>query len=186
MIPKSSNIVDLMTDNPSFPTPEPPIAEVKKVMDEFSLALTKAESGTSLDTIIKNQKRKALEAVLGRLALYVQLASKEDPAVLTSSGFELVKSRTTVGVLSKPSNFKVVPGVGIAKLSVKSVQGAKSYAFSYTEAPVVDGAVWLTKTAATTTTVIDLPSGKRYAFRVHGVGTDPTVTHSDVITSFIL
>lgn len=109
--------------------------------------------------------------------------------LLASSGFELQSaSNASIGKLAKPENFKAVAeGKGNVKLSLKKLYGAKIYVYEYTMAPHSETSIWQRLASSrSNTTVTGLQSGKEYAFRVYGVGSDPSRTSSDVITSFVL
>jgi hypothetical protein len=93
-----------------------------------------------------------------------------------------------VGILPKPEKFKVEngPNSGSVKLSLDKIKGAKSYCFEYTPAPLTDSSVWLVRVVtARSHTIEGLVSGQQYAFRVSGIGADPTVVYSDVLTKFV-
>ena len=93
-----------MTNNASYPKPSPTLASVTTAIDDFSTAIDNAADGGITLTIIKNQKRAALGAVLRKLASYVHVACNGDLAALTSSGFPVWKPRRTpVGVLPAPA-----------------------------------------------------------------------------------
>ena len=99
----AQTIVNSMTNNPSYPTPSPTLASVTTAINDFSVAIDNAADGGKTLTLIKNQKRAALGAVLRNLASYVHVTCQGDLATLTSSGFPIQKpSRTPVGVLPAP------------------------------------------------------------------------------------
>lgn len=187
MLPKCQNVIKSMTGNTHFPDPSPTMDELAKGVTEFSDALVKMQNGTPIDAIIKKQKRQILESLMNRLGIYVQLKGNNDPAIIGSSGFELPKERTPLGPLPQPEHLKVVPIRGGAKLSVKTVVGARSYTFEYTPTPVSEESVWKMKIVSPSNVVLDgLVSGKEYAFRVFAIGTVPTINYSHIVTSFIL
>jgi hypothetical protein len=119
----------------------------------------------------------------------VQLSSKGDEAILSTSGFDLASKPMPVGVLPKPENFAVKPGdsKGSMKLSVKAIEGAKSYLYEYTKAPATEQSLWTGVPASRSSVIIDdLSSGSLYSFRAVGVGADPTRVYTDEITSYVL
>ncbi len=186
---KADEIITKMTGNANFTTPIPPLAEVTLAKTEYASSLVKAANGTTNDTATKNQKRSVLEGVLGRLGLYVQLTANENEDALFSSGFDLQKQREFVGILPKPENLRSTPGsnIGSIKLVVNSIPGADSYLFEYTETPFTEKSVWQVIPSSKASINIDgLVSGKQYAFKVTGIGANPTTVFSDVVTSFVL
>lgn len=185
---KAASIIKSMTGNANYPTPTPTLTVVQAALGAYETALAAASTGNPEKTAIKDQKRKDLEVLLKQLGTYVQLNCKNDLGILLSSGFDAAKPATPVGILPKPENFKVEsgPNPGTVKISLDKIKGAKSYCFEYTAAPITDGSIWLVKVATLRTHIIDsLSSGKQYAFRVSGIGADPTVVYSDVINRFV-
>ena len=186
---KAQHIVQSLTGNAAFPNPTPALADVQTAISKYAAALANAIDGSKQDTAIKKQSRDDLEGLLHDLALYVQLTGKDDAAVILSSGFDIAKTPTPVGVLPKPDGFSVNPSAskGSVDLYVNASNGAKSYQYEYTDSPVTPTGVWHVITdTATAITVNNLQSGKEYAFRVAGIGSDPTRVYSDVVTSFVL
>lgn len=182
---KSEHILQNMTGNPNFATPTPTLADVQTAITKYSDALGKVVDGTKQDTALKNQTRKELEILLHDLGLYVQLNGKGDEAILVSSGFDLSKPPVPIGILPKPDGFTadVNQAKGCIDLWLNSINGAKSYLYEYTETPVTATSVWhVVSDTATSVTIKGLESGKEYAFRVTGVGSDPTRVYSDLIT----
>ncbi len=181
---KSEHIEQCMTGNPNFLTPTPTLLVLQAANVKYSGALAKAIDGTKQDTALKNQARAELEAILHDLGLYVQLNGKNDEAIILSSGFDIASTPTPIGVLAKPENFTVETGKskGCIDVSLNPVNGARSYQFEYTDTPVTPTSVWhvVTCTAAFVT-ITGLVSGKEYAFRVTGIGSDPTRVYSDAI-----
>jgi hypothetical protein len=182
---KALHILTEMTNNDAFPTPFPPLAEISTAFEEYRLALNQVATGGRFLTETKNQKRAVLEDKLNKLGMYVQMVSNNDLPTMLSSGFRLTKAREKVGPIPKASHFRLeVIAVGTVKLVVKGIEGALSYIFEYKK----DGDLnWTGITSSKAKLVINnLESGKRYAFRVVGIGTDPTKNYSDEIWSYIL
>ena len=181
---KSEHILQCMTGNPNFASPTPALTALQAAITKYSDALGKVVDGTRTDTALKNQARAELEAILHDLGLYVQLNGKNDEAIILSSGFDIASTPTPIGVLAKPENFTVETGKskGCIDVSLNPVNGARSYQFEYTDTPVTPTSVWhvVTCTAAFVT-ITGLVSGKEYAFRVTGIGSDPTRVYSDAI-----
>ena len=181
---KSQHIIQCMTGNPNFVNPSPTIADITAKAAKYGDALAKVIDGTKQDTAIKNQVRAELEIMLHDLGLYVQLNGKNDEAIILSSGFDIASTPAPIGVLAKPEGFTVETGKskGCIDLWLDAINGARSYQFEYTDAPVTATSVWHVVTAtAAFVTITGLLSGKEYSFRVTGVGSDPTRVYSDVI-----
>jgi hypothetical protein len=186
---KSQQIVSKMNKNPNFSAPIPDIDEVIEAKNAFENALTAAAHGNTNDTAFKNQTRTILEELLHRLGLFVELTANGNEAILFSSGYDLQKERETVGVLPKPENLKISMGAnpGSVKVTVNSLTNADSYLFEYIEFPVTNAATWvIMPSSKANIEVTGLESGKQYAFKVAGVGANPTRVFFDVVTSFVL
>ena len=186
---KANHVVSQMTNNPHFPQPNPPLADISAANTNYLAALDKVENGTKEDTVVKNNLRKVLELVLKSETDYVQQVSLGDEAIILSSGFDVNKKPTVVGPLDKPTNFNITVGVnkGSVVASCDVVTHASFYEFELTEMPVTSNSVWLKKTSTKHKLLIDgLTSGKQYMFRVAGAGSDPSRNYSDEISSFVL
>ncbi len=187
---KAQHIVNSLTGNTAYPTPEPTLATVQTAIDSFTTALANQANMGKQGTLVKNQQRDALEQLLNQLGLYVQTQGGNDAVTLQSSGYDLQKGKgAPIGILPKPSDLKIVPGPnpGTMKVSFAAIDGANTYLFQYTDIPANGGTVWQSLYSGKSTYLIDgLISGKQYTFRVCGIGTDPTLVYSDAITSFVL
>jgi hypothetical protein len=186
---EAGKIIASMTGNTNFTNPLPPLAAVKDALDAFDTAMSNMGNGSKDVTMVKNKTRVTVEALLTELGLYVQLQSKGDEIILQSSGYELASRRTSVGVLPKPINFVAAPSDarGSIKVSMKAIDGAKSYIYEYTKAPSTATSDWDSITIPRASAVIsDLTSGQQYTFRAVGIGTNPTKIYSDEISSFVL
>ena len=186
---KAQHILQCMTGNVNFPSPLPTLADLQTVITAYSNALGKAVDGTRQDTALKNQARAALEDLLRNLGMYVQMNSHNDPAIMLSSGFDISKTPAPVGVLPKPDGFGITVNESKGSMDVylNAINGAKSYQYEFTETPVTPTNIWHVQTDTSTyITITNLQSGKEYAFRVCGIGSDPARVYSDVIASVVL
>ena len=137
LLQKAQMILQCMTGNVNFPTPTPDLTSLGTAIGDFSQAL--ANPISKANTALKNQLRAVLIALLNQLALYVQMNCNNDETVALSSGYTLSKTKQPFGVLAKASNFKALPLHNcMIKLSNKKIDGADSYSYEYTPAPVVD------------------------------------------------
>ena len=187
--PKSMHIDAEMKTNPNFPTPEPPLTELETIIGEYVMALNKCEDGTKEDTVIKNDRRKDLEATLKLLANYVQLASEGDEAIILSSGFDVNKKREFIGPLDKATGLSVKVGDnrGTVVVECDVVPHANFYEFEHSEMPITPNSIWVKRTSQKRRLLINqLISGKQYSFRVAGAASDLTRVWSDEIQSFVL
>ena len=168
-------VIDDMTDNEYFKTPIPTLAEVRAIQVSYAASLIKAEKGSPDDTVIKNSWREKLENALKDLGLYVQLTSKGDSMIISSSGFDVNKKPASIGPLLKPINVivKMGPNAGSVYFSCDAVYGARFYVVEYAEV-TADGVLnWITITSTKHKVLIEgLISGKQYVFRIAGAGSE--------------
>ena len=132
-IDHASTAVKSMTDNPDFLNPEPPLPEIQAAIDAFYEAFLRVKQGADKQaTAIKNQRRKELDALLKRLVVYVNLTANGDIIKLDSTGLEISKDPTPVGVLPAPANFTLTPSQpGEVDIRIDKVERALGYIVQY-------------------------------------------------------
>lgn len=101
------NVVTLMTGNPKFTNPTPPLADVTTAVDTLETAVHDALDGGKVAIATRNAAGVKLLSLTRQLASYVQTTCEGDRVVLLSSGFEPIKTRTPAGVLPPPSNLRL-------------------------------------------------------------------------------
>lgn len=186
---KASHVIEQMTKNASFPTPNPPLELIGESNAGFIVALQNVEGGSREDTVIKNNRRKIVENLLKLETDYVQQVSEGDEAIILSSGFDVYKKPGLVGPLAKATglNLKAGENKGSIVAACNVVPNAAFYEFEYTDAPNHAGSIWIKRTTTKHKLLIDaLTSGKQYVFHVAGAGSDPARNWSDEISSFVL
>jgi hypothetical protein len=185
---KGDFIVYKMTGNEYFPNPEPTLIKVSSVIADYKNAYTKAQDGTKADTVAKNNLRIALEAILKDLGDYVQRTSNGDEVMILSSGFDVNKKPANIGPLDKVTGVKITMGnnKGSIEISWDVVPNADYYEIAYTKSPVTPTSVWLKETSKKRKRLIEnLTRGEELTFQVTAVGSDPSRSWSDDITTFI-
>jgi hypothetical protein len=168
-----NGIVTAMTNNASYPSPTPTLADVGTANDDFATAMANAVDGGLTLTAIKNQKRAALVALVRQLAIYVQANCTDDLAVLLSSGFPPQKpQRQPVGVLQPPSNLTVTYGPRTGELRAKAnpVAGAAVYNWQLTAAANPGVVLQTGQSTAANYTFTGLTPGQVYNTVVNVVG----------------
>lgn len=168
-----NGIVTAMTDNTSYPSPTPTLADVGAANDDFAAAMANAVDGGLTLTAIKNQKRAALVALMRQLAIYVQANCADDLAVLLSSGFPAQKpQRQPVGVLQPPANLTVTYGPRTGELRAKAspVAGAAVYNWQLTSAANPGVVLQTGQSTAANYTFTGLTPGQVYNTVVNVVG----------------
>ena len=174
-IAKGRQIVTAMTNNPTFTTPHPPLAEVTTAVDELekasaSVQATKSELNTRMAT--QQGAETKVDQALSQLGSYVESVAGKDDGIVTSAGMETKASRSAPSSPGVPQALTAAPGEheGEMNLSWKAVANARSYVIEFTIDPAAP-ASWLHAGIATSgnKTIANLKSGQRYWFRVAAV-----------------
>lgn len=189
LLSKAGNISEQMSNNAYFPNIEAQLAELGEKIESYKAALSESRLGGRLTTVLKRNCRRDLEVCLQELATYVQLISKGDAVVISSSGFDTHKKAARVGVLDKPQSVRIIlgPMQGSAWISCNSVDRALFYVFEYCEAPFTADSVWIQVTGSKRKMLIEgLISGKEYCFRVAAARTHPSRVWSEVVKSYVI
>jgi hypothetical protein len=185
---KAREIIQGLTGNVNFASPEPPLADLEAALLAYQDALAQASKGGMERTAVKNERRKELEVLLKRLAVYVEDIARGNEAALLSSGFDLAKVPEPIGILARPAKVKVSSGPvpGSVKVIADGVPGADAYLFECTPAPHSEASVW-DKQAGTARTFIftNLIRAREYTFRVAGVGANPMRVYSDAVSIIV-
>jgi len=186
---KASNISTEMTGNAKFPAPVKELDAMNVANAAFKASLDKIENGTKEDTAIKKVNRASLEKALRILALYVQVTSDGDEAIILSSGFDVNSKHEPIGKLPKPEGFgvkvDVAPGTVIVFCNV--IPGASFYEIEYSEVTADGVRKWIKVTSTKRKLEIaGLISGKQYVFRMAGAGSNPARMWSDEIITFVI
>lgn len=113
--PRAQLIVANMTGNPHFTTPNPTLLEVAGVITDVTTTTSTAAAAAAAARMAFQEKRnaiRALEAVMGQLASYVDNIAAGDEVIILSSGFEVrvpgvpaVIPAMVTGLDTKPSEF---------------------------------------------------------------------------------
>lgn len=185
----ADNILLKMTENADlFPEPEPTLAELDTAIGGFRDALSEASYRDMRKVEVKNQLQAVLRQVIYGLSLYVDRVAQGNAATILAAGFLPSKDTTRPGIAPKPTDFRVaLPRINsqTAELRVKAWAPARVYQFEYRKVAGDDN--WERVLSSKSTCVLEgLEKLQEYEFRVAYIGTDPTVTYSDAIRSYIL
>ena len=186
---KAGAVLNGMTGNPHFPGIEEKLVALRTKLTQYETALSNSLEGGRYNTVIKNYARRELENALGELANYVQIASNGDAAAIAGSGFDIHRKKVRVGPLGIPMYFAVAPGLntGSIMLSCRAIPHATMYLFEYTLTPVTADSIWIQMVSTRRKGVIEgLQSGRQYAFRVAGAGSNPYRVWCDEILSYVI
>ncbi len=172
---KGRHIVSSMTNNTRFPAPTPALAEVTAALDELAQAnalVQSAKSEIATRVTAQDNATVKVEQILTQLAGYVESIAGKDDTVITSAGMETKASRSTPTLPTTPQAFSATAGEheGEVDLLWKPVANARSYTIEASLDPATPTG-WTHVGIATSgsKTIANLPSGKRYWFRVAAV-----------------
>jgi hypothetical protein len=188
LVNESGKVIQDMTKNVAlFPNPNPTVAELMKVTEEYRVALYNAQGKDTVMVSIKNDIRAVLRTMLTQLAEYVTSVAKGDRTVLLASGFTLARAKGEVTSL-KPINKLVVDTETPeqAVLRVTKVKGARAYVYQYTTGAVGSESQWVSRTITEhSCTISGLQPGVKYAFRVIAIGPGEQSVYSPIVSRFI-
>src|SRR5580700_4502695 len=134
----ATNIVQKLTNNPSFPTPTPTVAVLAAAVNDLHNAETTALSRAKGSATVRNDKRTALVALLQQLDGYVQSVADATPkngaAIIESAGLTVRRNTprgkrpfaAKPGALFAPSRSEGVRRKASGGGSERSSEGARS------------------------------------------------------------
>ena len=183
-----NNVIEKLTDNPKFTTPDVALADLKAKNDLLQSRSIAALSGGKEATILLHQTEEEWDDLMRKMAKYVDRIADGDGAVIVSGGFSLAKQpspRTHV-------EFSVELGdkSGSVILRHQAVEGAKSYIWQYCsgDMPATEESGW-TLAQVTTKSSVELavlsPMTK-YWFRVAAVTASGTNTYCAPIMQVVI
>jgi hypothetical protein len=169
LIVYAEGIVKRMTGNPSFPNPTPTLAAVSTSIAELQTAEASALARTKGAVSTRNEKRKALIALLQELRAHIQSTADADesngPSIIESAGVALRKTPTR-----RARVFAAKPGLisGVATVVAASAGHRASYEWQYS---TDGGKTWVTAppTLQAKTTVAGLVPGATVQFKYRAV-----------------
>ena len=99
VIEKMRKVVAMMTGNLDFLLPIPKLPDVTVEIDDLALKFQDAEKGGTDKKALMRLALKTLKVSAGALTGYVQSASNGDEAKILSTGMDVKRPRTPVGIL---------------------------------------------------------------------------------------
>jgi hypothetical protein len=182
---KSQYIVTSMTNNPSFPSPIPTLADVQEATGAYAEALNAAASLGRVAVAEKNAARATLEGLLAQLGMYVMFVANGDEAILATSGYTLAKIPQP-RKLENPGNVTLTDGISAGELNSFVPKGnATSFIHQITDATPTEATNWSNFPASTSQyTFTNLTPGKQYWVRVAAIGNRKQIAYSNVATQF--
>lgn len=186
---KAKTIGDNMTDNPSFADLVETATLIKTKKEAFDDLLSKMVDGNKQITVLKNNARIDLESALKTGAMKVQDMSGGNEAVILSSGYDVNRKGTPVGILDQVVNVQIKQGKISGSLEVKwdVVNHSYSYEIRYTKNPKTDESIYTSVTSTKSKVLLEgLIPGQTYNVKVAAVGSDPKRVWSvEVISCYV-
>jgi hypothetical protein len=181
----SNNIVNKMTNNPSFVSPDPTLAEVSQKITALNTAYLDAMDGGKTKTTFMHQCEDDLDDIMVLLADYVQFISKGSEQIILSSGMGVKSRPSASGTPSTPEDLKAT-AKGNAAIDLKwaKVDYAKSYDIQKASNPNDNGS-WVHAATSTSSkfTIENLVVGTKYWFRVAAIGASSAKSNYSAPTS---
>lgn len=177
------NVIEKITSNPTFPTPDVTIADATASVDKLESSYYAARDGSHVAISFMHQCEEETDAVFRKLADYVSRVADGDESKILSSGFHVSKDPAP----RQKAEFSVKEGEkpGTVVLRRQAVPGARSYLWQNCQgdAPAAESAWSVTGVSTQTTFEVEgLISGLKYWFRVAAVTAEGTSAFSPAIS----
>jgi hypothetical protein len=170
-------VVDKMTGNGTFPSPDPAMAALTAIADKLESdfnAREASDKATQQFTTVLNATEAEADRLLTAEGAHVESVSKGDEAKIRSTGMDVRGDAQPAGDLPAPGNFAVTAGDhdGTLDDTWDRVVGAKSYIIQISPDPITPASfVYCGTSTKSSYTATGLESGKKYWQRVAAVGT---------------
>ena len=182
---KGQEIYASMLNNPSFATPTPDMPTLLSVLNNYTASLATAQTRERTAIIIKNQNRALLIDLLKAMGTYVTFTAQGDASQLSTTGFDMGKTRSKSPDIDKPLAPALTDGANSGEMvsSADGVKRVKSYVHQY-KANLITGDTDWTNIFSTsrTSTLSGLITGQRYTVRIGAIGTNNQVVYSDTVS----
>jgi len=119
------SVVEKMTGNDYFTTPNPKLVDVTAAIDDLEEKAALAKDGSKLDKSNEKMSKKRLVELLRKLAWYVEAIAVGDENILISSGFELSKDPEP----SQRDDFWIMAGLNPGEFLIGCVAYAKAASY---------------------------------------------------------
>lgn len=188
LVEMSRTNLEMMTDNATFPTPIPTLAEFEQGVRRLEKAVDEYRFNPSrLGKLERDVSFRALKALRRELGSYVQAQSRGDQELIASAGFEVERKAQPYGPLPAPEGVraKALDYPGRISVSCRAVRGKQFYRYMICEGDPKVEANWLLRTTSSKNRVViyGLESGKTYFFRVVAFGAAGASPVSDSATA---
>lgn len=175
-VQKGRQIVTAMTNNTNFPNAHPPLPTVTDALatlEKSYASVQVAKADVKAKASAQDDANVKVDQILGQLAAYVESIAGNDEKIITSAGLTTKATRSAPIFLSPPQGLSATAGdhEGVIELSWKKVPHAKSYTIQMSpDPPTPESWAHAAIATASTATIENLMSGKRFWFRVAAIG----------------
>ena len=187
-IAKAKQIVEALTSNSTFPSPQPSLSVITANITASETAFNDAQSARQVSIAKTNLSRETdfkLEASLRQLAAHVESIAGADEDKILSAGMSLRSAAAPKSAATAPTGLGATEGdhEGEIDLSWDKVGIAKSYEIQRSADPPTQTS-WMHEgiSVKSSFTVSGLASGTRYWFRVRAVSSAGASGWSDPAT----
>lgn len=182
-VAKALYIEGKMAGNPDFPTPQPPLADIKTAREKLELAIATALNGGKDATFAKNQAEAELDELLVQEAGYVVSVAGGNEAKILGAGYEVRKPASPIGPLPKVANLRadLTDQVGEILTDWDPLRGAHEFEVQRNSGDPAVEADWKVIAFTTKSKFLDkgLVSGSWHWYRVRARGTAGDSPFSD-------
>ena len=174
-IPFYRNVITKLTNNPTFPNPDYPLADAKTVVDNLEVSYIAAKDGSHLAVAKLHADEAVADEVFRILAGYTGRIAAGDETLILSAGFHATNQPTPI----QKAILAVLDGTnsGSARLAAKAVDKAGSYIWQFAKGTLpTDENGWTTLgyTTQASYEVNGLEVAAIYYFRVAAITPDGT------------
>jgi hypothetical protein len=183
----AQNVMAKMKDNPSFPTPDVSLADLKAKTDLVQSRSVASLSGGKEATALLHQAVEDWEDIMRKMAKYADRIADGDGAIILSAGFSLAKTPAPRTHVEFSVELGDKPGTVI--LRHQAVEGAKSYIWQYFagEIPTSENNWMLGQvTSKATVEISGLTPLTKYWFRVAAVTSDGTSPYCPAVMQVVI
>ena len=181
------NVIDKLTSNPTFPSPDITLTDAKSAVDALENAYVAARDGAHTAISNMHDKEVAADRLFIQLAAYVDRIAMGDETKILSSGFDETKQPTAREKPTLVAN--VGPLSGSVKLVAKAVYNAGAYIWQSAKdnLPTTESE-WITVGHSTQANyeLTGLTVMSKYYFRVAAVTPEGTTDFSAAIEKIVI
>jgi hypothetical protein len=163
-------VASSMENNPAFPDPAVPIADMRALHTRLTHAISEATDGSRLSKCERNKIVAEAMDMLRTQASYVRSKANGSAVILTASGFELQQERKRIGVPEPPHvTLAKTDQPGTLKLRWNRARGAKAYKV-FLRLPGSTITELLSVTTSASHIITGLESFQQYGVQVSAIG----------------